>query len=673
MLHHYLTFCRVTLASLFLTLTATLAAAYNPESPNVHTVGNYVYKIEINASEETGNAHIVDVKPGYVPSGEITIPGSVTIDGTKYTVTQIGETYYSLSWFDYVPVFKDFTEITRVNISSPLQTIGQREFEGCNGINEFHVNAASKYFMDIDGVLLSRERESAAWTLFRMPPARPKTRYTVPEEVKYIGHFAFMGNKTLRTIVLSGGQMLMDLWAVGNTGISEVNVDATHNYTSVDGIIYGISKQNIAACPPALKLDRFEVPASVKTLDDGAFAGSSIPEIVLHDNVRLGYYAFACSKIKSLSFANAAQGRADALCYGCSELESVKITGSTSEKVYLNNRMFSGCAKLADVTIEPQHIIMGARVFYGCTSLKSFSLAYVDDVTDLDIQNQGEQFAFSGLESVNWPSKLTEIPDGFFRGCANLAKVNLDPMGKGTLKKIGSSAFAGCTALESIDLAQVTYISAEAFSGNTSMRTMVFPDNAGGEEISVPAGIIFNDDVKVYVGSNSFYWATITYDDIVNSNTSQAVFISSSMTDNIPPYWKAAYVPYLAAANYGNPYRENGPVVEMFTVELSEYNVIRAAVNPDLSDIDVEITKTRHEITNAGTGVRVFYTADGVPMSTFYLRSAISGINDATTAPAEIEGIYTPDGILRGTSMDAAPSGVLIVRYTDGTTCKVSK
>ena len=665
---------RSILTSVFLTLSATAALAYSPESPYVHTVGNYVYKIEINASEETGNASIVDVKPGYVPSGEITIPGSVTIDGTKYTVTQIGENYNSLYWFDYVPVFKDFTEITRVNISSPLETIGGREFEGCSGINEFHVNAASKYFMDIDGVLLSRERESAAWTLFRMPPARPKTRYTLPEEVSYIGDFAFMGNRTIKTLVLSGGQMFSGgLWAVGNTSISEVNVDATHNYTSADGIIYDLSKQSIAACPPALKLDRFEVPASVKTLDDGAFAGSSIPDIVLHDNVRLGFYTFACSKIKSLSFANAAQGRADALCYGCTELENVKITGTTSEKVYLNNRMFSGCAKLADVTIEPQHIIMGARVFYGCTSLKSFSLAYVDDVTGLDLQSQGEQFAFSGLESVNWPSKLTEIPDGFFRGCASLTKVNLDPMGKGTLKTIGSSAFAGCTALESIDLAQVTYISAEAFSGNTSMRSMVFPENADGEEIRVPAGITFNDGVKVYVGSNSFYWATITYGDLVNSNTREAIFISSSMTDNIPPYWKAAYVPYLAAANYGNPYRENGPVTEMFTVEVNENNVITATTNPDLSDIDVVITKTQHEVTDGGTGVRVFYTADGVPMSTFYLRSDISGISDATAAQAEIEGIYTPDGILRGTSMDAAPSGVLIVRYTDGTTCKVQK
>lgn len=664
---------RAIVAALSLILCPAAASAYDPGSSYVHTVGNYVYRIEVNGSVATGNASIVDIKPGYVPSGEITIPGSVTIDGTKYTVTSIGENYNSLYWFDYEPVFKDFTEITRVNISSPLKSMGRREFEGCNGINEFHVNAASTYFKDIDGVLLSRESETVKWTLFRMPPARPKTRYTVPEEVGYIGDFAFMGNKTIKTLVLSGGQMFTTngLWAWGNSGISEVNVDATHNYVSVDGIIYNTSKQTIVACPPALKLDRFAVPSTVKAIGNGAFCCSAIPEIVLHDKADIGYYTFAGSKIKSLSISNTALNGSEALCYGCTELTSVAITGSKSATAYIDKRMFSGCSKLTDVAIQPQHIALGARAFYGCSALKAFSLAYVDDMTGLDRQNDGEQFAYSGLESLNWPSKITEIPTGCFRGCANLAKVNLDPMGKGTLKKIGSYAFADCTALPAIDLAQVTYIAAQAFSGNTSLRSIVFPENADGEEISVPSGITFTDDVKVYVGSNAFYWAVVSWGDLVNSNAGEAIFISSSVTDNIPSYWKKAYVPYLATENYDRPYTQHGPVVEMFSVKISDSNAITATPNPDLTDIDFKITKTQHETNNTGTGVRVFYTVDGVAMSTFYLRSAFSGITDADTGAPAIEAVYTPDGILRGTSVEDAPAGILIVKYTDGTTRKL--
>ena len=93
--------------------------------------------------------------------------------------------------------------------------------------------------------------------------------------------------------------------------------------------------------------------------------------------------------------------------------------------------------------------------------------------------------AFAGnteITSVTLPSSVPEIPDGAFKGCTALEGVKFDNTSNilGTvisassteMKRIGDTAFYGCTSLKQIDLGPVGKeytIGAEAFSGCTSL------------------------------------------------------------------------------------------------------------------------------------------------------------------------------------------------------------
>ncbi len=81
--------------------------------------------------------------------GEVTIPSTVTYEGTRYVVTQIAEEAFE----DYTGItevvlpstlttieeeaFKGCTSLAEINTPQPLSTIGESAFEGCISLIEF--------------------------------------------------------------------------------------------------------------------------------------------------------------------------------------------------------------------------------------------------------------------------------------------------------------------------------------------------------------------------------------------------------------------------------------------------------------------------------------------------------------------------------------------------------
>lgn len=675
----------------------TPARAYDLDDEHVHQVGNYVFEIAVNGAEEEGYVALIGLKKGYEPEGEITIPGSATINGKKYPVKVIGDPW--ADWYDYTPAFGNLTKITRVNIPSPVEQIEESEFLGCTAINEFHVNVANEYFSDIDGVLMRRDPfynpesgDEADWELMRMPPARKKERYTLPAGIHGICDFAFADNSTIKKLVLSGDQNLSHpLWAYGNKGINEIDVSASDRYTSRDGIIFD-DYGDIAACPPRLKLDSYTVPTDVKDVHAGAFCNTLVGEIKVHPECSLGEYTFAGSALKKLEFNGPKQYFHEGLCINCTQLTSVSISGKATEskRLKLAENMFRGCASLSDLNIEATHIELEKDVFNGCASLKSFPFNSIDRLEGSELYDGdfGGQFAGTGLTSVEWPEKFERIPYRCFAGCKDLAHVDLDPSGKGTLKQIGYMSFKGCESLAEINFAQVNRIETQAFEGCTSLQKIVFPKHVADDKIDVLSALYFNPETKMYIGNNKYFWMFDYIRGADRCGLLEVSVISSAVSYNAPRDWKTAYVPPTVSSNYINGADPGcGPVVDLFTIEnVAGRRAVAIGPNPDAAGLDVEILAVKITGTDAictdgiwetpgnppaaAMSVVVDYTVDGVPMaSTIYVKKT-SDIGDESIADtpetAPVTGVYTVDGRRVADSIHDGLSGTFIVRRADG-------
>ena len=95
-------------------------------------------------------------------------------------------------------------------------------------------------------------------------------------------------------------------------------------------------------------------------------------------------------------------------------------------------------------------------MFYGCSSLSSFSIPSVESMG---------RYAFRGCTSLvqaSVPASLGTVPAGMFRGCSSLESV-LIPSAAASIQ---AQAFRGCTALSSISFpSTVASISDSAFEG----------------------------------------------------------------------------------------------------------------------------------------------------------------------------------------------------------------
>lgn len=679
-------------------LTSVLEmAAYNPYDRNIHTVGKFVYEIEISSGEETGYATLIDVKPNTELKGEITIPGSITVDGVRYVVNHIGYVYFSSRFFERDRAFKDFPEITRINIPSTITGIGYMEFLGCTGINEFHVNANNLYFKDEDGVLFHRSDENSSWRLFRMPPARPKTKYTLPDDVTRIEQCAFADQKTLRQIILSPDFWFSDpLWAWGNKSIREIDVSKT-DYVSQGGIIYEEWGEGVelVACPPGLKLDTYTVPDNCHTISDGAFCNASISHIKLNKSLNfLREYAFAASDIEELEVAaDLLRDGRYGLCLMARKLKKVHIVGSEGDQAYIDRFAFSLCSNLKEVISDSYNLRLQTGAFYGCSSLKKFPFQCIFSMEgaqeEYTYSGEGRQFQASGLEAVEFPSHLAKVPEYCFNDCPDLKEVRFNQE-NGITTIINDCAFKNCASLETITLNGINYVGGGVFA-ETPVKKIIVPYREE-EEGNLKIGLSFDflPDTKWYIDSPCVKWTSADG----SNNMTTATFIVSSFQNKrtVPNHWQQLYCPQGMKEYYENLYESQswgGPVSELFSfvkMESEPYAIIRP--DSSLTEISIEITGVRlngkeavydgdgrwyHPEIKAlsGVEVKVDYKVDNVPMSTTYPPEYTTGITNPVRDSKVITGIYDMMGNFVGTNIENLTHGVYIVKFSDETSNKI--
>lgn len=142
------------------------------------------------------------------------------------------------------------------------------------------------------------------------------TTITIQNGITSIGSSAFRDCSKLKSINIPASVTSIAInMFVGCTSLTSISVDATSKYlSSVDGVLFSKDK-SVLLCYPAGSLETYTVPASVTTIEHGAFSGcSGLKSVILPSSV---------TSIKNLAFQ------------GCTNLTS--ISAYSAKPVDLNS------------------------------------------------------------------------------------------------------------------------------------------------------------------------------------------------------------------------------------------------------------------------------------------------------------------------------------------------
>ncbi len=161
------------------------------------------------------------------------------------------------------------------------------------------------------------------------------------------------------------------------SNIDSINVSENNtNYSSVDGILFNKSKNQLLIFPPA-RLGNYIVPENVTYIEEDAFQGCRLDTIVLPNGI---------TKILWATF------------YSSKNLKHVEIPNSVIE---IEGSAFNGCSGMESITIPSSVTSIGGNAFIGCSSLRIITcLATTPPTLDVAIGFSNKQTLYVPQESV---------------------------------------------------------------------------------------------------------------------------------------------------------------------------------------------------------------------------------------------------------------------------------
>ena len=191
----------------------------------------------------------------------------------------------------------------------------------------------------------------------------------------------------------------------------------------------------------------------------GWYNNTSVTSVTIPDTRTIAYGAFYnCSSLTDIVIPDRLTEIASSTFYGCSSLTSIVIPDTVKK---IGSAAFYGCKGLKEVTLPisaEYHADVGSgssgnlySSFYACENVKKITYT----VGDGTVFAPGNSFtlsyyARSALATVEYEEGITEISEyalyGRGDGCRQVTAVTLPS----TVKKIGASAFRGCSGLRSV-------------------------------------------------------------------------------------------------------------------------------------------------------------------------------------------------------------------------------
>lgn len=320
------------------------------------------------------------------------------------------------------------------------------------------------------------------------------TEVTIPEGVKKISKNVFGNCSALKSITIPASlDSICDL-AFYNSGLEEI--------TWPEKGIKGFGKNVFQNC----KFQQFTIPSWLAPVPEAflqnnyllteltwearpADEDSVVVKPNAFENLRLTEISFPEDKdivLQRNAFANCQQAtairwpekskviiRGESVFSKCQKLQAVTIPDYME---WLPNSTFNDCRGIVDIDMGKGLKKLGNGCFHYNTSLKTIRWSPVLEQIGLSC------FDYTGVETIDYPAGISEIPAWCFGSCPNLTKVTL-PDDIGT---IGVGAFGDCPNLQEINFpSSLREIGGSAFSSDSKLTKLEF--NEGLEIISSSA------------------------------------------------------------------------------------------------------------------------------------------------------------------------------------------
>lgn len=412
--------------------------------------------------------------------GDVTIPATVTWEGTTYPVTAIGE-----------GAFSNCSEVTSVSIPNSVIDLGDNTFFSCKKLTSIvipnSVTAIGKDAFHYCSGLISATIGNSVLTIGNSAFAQCAnlTDLVMGNSVTTIGNSAFSMCYSLSSVTIPSTVTEIGTWAFDECNVDYIVVDSGNPIFD--------SRDNCNAI--------------IETATNKLIWGSN--HTVIPNTVKLIYPSSFASRrgLTSINIPKSVTSMGNMLFTGCSSLTSITVDSDNPKYDSRDNcnaiietstnKLMEGCV----TTIIPASV----------TSIAAYAF-YDRELTSYTIPNTVTEIGASAFASCNnlvtivLPNAITEIKGNMFNYCDKLANVTIP----NSVTSIGSGAFSYCHSLTSVDIPNaVTTIKSSAFTGCNSLAIVKIPSSV--TEIGLSAFYDCKNLTEVYSYIRDLSFVSVGY------------------------------------------------------------------------------------------------------------------------------------------------------------------
>lgn len=414
------------------------------------------------------------------------------------TITSI-EITYTCEEESFIPTFNDYLTFTTLN-DEECRIDGyardtEREYAHAFDSCSFELVIPSTY----NGRTVVEIKEKAF-------DIEDLTTVIIPEGVRVINKWAFMGNIELRRLILPSTiesvaddafQLCINLTTMhvtasmtnltpasfnSNPFVENITVDSSNpNYYAVDGVLYARDYSDdflshrtaIVACPIA-KTGTITIPNDIEYIPNGSFKKSNATTIHIGSGVKYIEERFDTAKTVTNFEVESNNKDFSAVSGLLCDINGAVLVAYPRGRTGDENKSFimpNGITRVLDNVFNDVDIIetlnlnevayIGDNAFANMDNLQTVLFPNATSLGDGAFKNDKH------LTDVTLPITLSEIPTECFMGCIAMTGISLPSK----LQVMGARAFKGCTSLASLALPyeRFTTLGSEAFMNCTSL------------------------------------------------------------------------------------------------------------------------------------------------------------------------------------------------------------